>query len=155
MTVDSLIAVAYDADLPAFDGLLPPLFQAYDRLGASSPLKTKLAEPIAALRNWDRRWAVESIPTSIAVYWGDELLRIGRSDPDVDIRTVQDYLAKRVAPKQGLEALTNAVDKLTADFGSWKTPWGEINRFQRLTGDIVQPFNDSRPSIAVRRSLRS
>jgi acyl-homoserine-lactone acylase len=35
------------------------------------------------------------------------------------------------------------------DFGSWKTPWGDINRFQRITGDIVQPFNDSGPSTAV------
>ena len=40
-------------------------------------------------------------------------------------------------------------DKLAADFGTWKTPWGDINRFQRLTGDIVQPFNDAQPSIPV------
>jgi acyl-homoserine-lactone acylase len=36
-----------------------------------------------------------------------------------------------------------------ARFGTWKTPWGDINRFQRLTGDIVQPFSDSGPSIPV------
>ncbi|MGA8438286.1 MAG: penicillin acylase family protein [Candidatus Sulfotelmatobacter sp.] len=30
-----------------------------------------------------------------------------------------------------------------------RTPWGQINRFQRLTGDIVQPFNDAGPSIPV------
>jgi acyl-homoserine lactone acylase PvdQ len=35
------------------------------------------------------------------------------------------------------------------DFGSWKTPWGDINRFQRLTGDIVQPFSDKGASIPV------
>ena len=29
------------------------------------------------------------------------------------------------------------------------TPWGEINRFQRITGDIVHPFNDKRESIPV------
>ena len=27
--------------------------------------------------------------------------------------------------------------------------WGDINRFQRLTGDIVQPFDDSQPSFPV------
>jgi acyl-homoserine lactone acylase PvdQ len=48
-----------------------------------------------------------------------------------------------------LQALAAASDKLTADFGSWRTPWGDINRFQRLTGDIVQPFSDSGPSIPV------
>ena len=51
--------------------------------------------------------------------------------------------------QQLLEALAAASDKLAADFGSWKTPWGDINRFQRLTGDIVQPFNDAGPSIPV------
>ena len=48
-----------------------------------------------------------------------------------------------------LQALAAASDKLTADFGTWKTPWGDINRFQRLTDDIVQPFDDAGPSIPV------
>ena len=25
---------------------------------------------------------------------------------------------------------------VAADFGTWQTPWGDINRYQRLTGDI-------------------
>jgi acyl-homoserine-lactone acylase len=48
-----------------------------------------------------------------------------------------------------LDALVAATDRLQADFGDWRTPWGEINRFQRLTGDIVQPFDDTRPSAPV------
>ena len=47
------------------------------------------------------------------------------------------------------QALATASDKLATDFGKWNTPWGDINRFQRLTGDIVQPFNDAGPSIPV------
>ena len=43
----------------------------------------------------------------------------------------------------------HGVFQLASDFGSWKTPWGDVNRYQRLTGDIVQPFNDARPSIPV------
>src|ERR1035438_334691 len=50
---------------------------------------------------------------------------------------------------QLLQALVAASDKLATDFGTWKTPWGDINRFQRLTSDIVQPFNDAGPSIPV------
>ena len=57
--------------------------------------------------------------------------------------------AASATPAQRLEALAAASDKLAADFGTWRTPWGEINRFQRLTGDIVQPFNDRGPSIPV------
>ena len=55
----------------------------------------------------------------------------------------------RRPPEQLLQALAAASDKLAKDFGSWKTPWGDINRYQRLNGDIVQPFNDAAPSIPV------
>jgi acyl-homoserine lactone acylase PvdQ len=51
--------------------------------------------------------------------------------------------------KERLEFFKKTIDALAADFGSWKTPWGDINRYQRITGDIWQNFNDSLPSIAV------
>src|SRR5207245_5686845 len=60
-----------------------------------------------------------------------------------------DDLIGRAPADQLLQSLVAASDKLAADFGTWKTPWGDINRFQRLTGDIVQPFNDAGPSIPV------
>jgi acyl-homoserine lactone acylase PvdQ len=60
-----------------------------------------------------------------------------------------DYIVARASAQERLQSLAAASDKLVADFGSWKTPWGDINRFQRLTGDIVQPFNDAAPSIPV------
>ena len=56
---------------------------------------------------------------------------------------------EKAPAEQLLQALAAASDKLAADFGSWKTPWGDINRFQRLTADIVQPFNDAGSSIPV------
>ncbi len=128
-TLDGLIAAAFDSYLPWFEEQLPALFQVWDATPDSDPLKAKLAEPIAALRAWDRRWSAASIPTSLAVFWGEHL----------DGRT----------GAGAVQALSEAVDQLTSDFGTWKTPWGEINRFQRLTGDIVQPFNDSGPSLPV------
>jgi acyl-homoserine-lactone acylase len=63
--------------------------------------------------------------------------------------STSDYLANRVTRVQHLEALSAASAKLTEDFGSWRTPWGDINRFQRITGDIVHPFDDNAPSIPV------
>ena len=48
-----------------------------------------------------------------------------------------------------INSFAAAVDRLTADFGSWKTPWGEINRFQRISPEIVHPFSDAAPSIPV------
>jgi acyl-homoserine-lactone acylase len=54
VTLDSLIAAGYDSHLTAFDVLLPPLFDDYDRLAADDPRREKLREPITSLRAWDR-----------------------------------------------------------------------------------------------------
>jgi acyl-homoserine-lactone acylase len=128
---------------------LPLLLRDYDRLPSSSLLKAKLADPVKALRGWDCRWAVSSVPTSIAVFWGEAAWQRVAPDARKAGVSVYEYLRTNATAGQRLESLASAVDKLTADFGKWDTPWGEINRFQRLTGDIVQPFNDAAPSIPV------
>jgi acyl-homoserine-lactone acylase len=148
-TLASLIDAAYDSQLPAFDDLIPALVEAWDRAPASNPYKTQLAEPVAMLRDWDRRWGVESVPTAVAVFWGDELWRRVSADEDLEGMPIYEYMAKKTAPDLRLQALGSAVDRLQTDFGTWKTPWGEINRFQRLTDDIVHPFDDAGPSIPV------
>jgi len=146
--LEGLRAAAYDTWLPAFERLLPPLFEAYDRAPASDPLKRRLTEEVETLRGWDRRWSVESVPTSLAVFWGEALLqRVAKGSWGPGM-TTYDALAKAPASEQ-LGALAEASDRLTKDFGSWRTPWGQINRFQRLTGDIVQPFSDAAPSLPV------
>jgi len=138
-----------DSYLPAFEGSIPALVTAWERTPATNPLKAKLSEQIGVLRGWDCRWAVNSIPTSLAVYWGED---VGRrlADPARKANmSTDDYIVDKATPDELLQSLAAATDKLTADFGTWQTPWGEINRFQRLTGNIVQPFNDARPSIPV------
>jgi acyl-homoserine-lactone acylase len=52
-------------------------------------------------------------------------------------------------PARHLQALATACDRLAADFGSWRTPWGDINRFQRFNDDIASRFDDAKPSIPV------
>ena len=142
-TLESLIAAAYDSYLPWFEKTIPSLVKAWDDAPASNPLKMKLADQIALLRGWNLRWAVDSVPTSLAVFWGDELNR------PLGARRIGFEDIAKARPQELLEALSAASDKLQADFGTWKTPWGDINRFQRLTGDIVQPFSDAGPSIPV------
>jgi acyl-homoserine-lactone acylase len=148
-TIDSLIAAAYDSYLPWFDKPLPALLQAYDEAPRTSLLRAKLTDQITALRTWDHRWAVDSIPTSLAVFWGEDIRRHTIDDAKAAGLSVEDYIATRATAAQLLQSLAAASDRLTSDFGTWKTPWGSINRFQRLTGDIVQPFNDAGRSIPV------
>jgi acyl-homoserine-lactone acylase len=148
-TLDGLIRAAYDSYLPAFDVLMPRLLKAYDAAPSSSPLKAKLTAQIAALRSWDYRWSTTSVPTALAVYWGEELgRRVGDEARKAGV-TADHYMMNSATADEQLQTLAAASDKLTADFGKWNTPWGDINRFQRLTGDIVQPFSDAGPSIPV------
>jgi acyl-homoserine-lactone acylase len=145
-TLDSLIAAAYDSYLPWFEKTIPALIKAWDEASGANPLKAKLAEQVAILRAWDLRWSAKSIPTSLAVFWGDQVWRhLGPGAPGIAVGEI----GGRASADQMLEWLAAASDSLTADFGSWKTPWGDINRFQRITGDIVQPFSDAAPSIPV------
>jgi acyl-homoserine-lactone acylase len=148
-TPQTLIAAAFDSYLTAFARLLPPLLAAYDRLPVTDPKRTALAGPVALLRGWDYRWGLDSKPTSLAVFWGEALWSVsaqGAKDAGVP---VWDYVAERASDSQMLAALGEAAQRLTKDFGSFAIPWGEINRFQRNEGAIVQTFDDTKASIPV------
>ena len=146
-TLDTLIAAAYDSYMPEFEIQVPLLLKAY--ASAREPLKSRLAEPIEALRNWDYRWAAASVPTSVAMFYGEDLFRRVQADARQANMNQYDFTRTRATAQQRLDALDAAVTKLQQDFGTWKTPWGDINRFQRLTADITQTFNDAAPSTPV------
>ena len=148
-TMASLAAAAFDSYLPSFAHMIPSLIKAYDVTPASDPLKTKLADQITLLREWDYRWGINSIATSLAVFWGENIeRRVGREARAAGM-SAEDYAAEQATPAELLQSLADASDKLTADFGNWRTPWGDINRFQRLDDSIESHFDDSKPSIPV------
>jgi acyl-homoserine-lactone acylase len=148
-TLASLIDAAFDPYLPAFARQLPILIGDYDTLPPTDPLKHKLAGPIALLRTWDYRWGITSMPTSLAVLWGDILWDKASKLDTQEGLSVYDVMAEKAGPQVRLNALVEATDRLEHDFGSWGVPWGEVNRFQRIDGAIVQPFDDAKPSIPV------
>ena len=149
LTLASLIDIAFDPYLPAFARQLPILIGDYDALPPTDPLRRKLAGPIALLRTWDYRWGTTSMPTSLAVFWGDILWDKASKLDTQEGLSVYDVMAEKAGPQVRLNALVEASDRLEHDFGSWGVPWGEVNRFQRIDGAIVQPFDDARPSIPV------
>jgi len=148
-TLESLRAAAFDPYLTAFAQLIPTLVAAYDSTPSSDPLKTRVADQVAMLRGWDYRWSASSVPTSLAVFWGERMWGEARAEERDEVMSTYDYMATRMSAHQKLQALADASARLEQDFGSWRTPWGEINRFQRITGDIEQPFDDAKPSIPV------
>ncbi|HKT52306.1 MAG TPA: penicillin acylase family protein [Candidatus Angelobacter sp.] len=148
-TLDSLMAAAYDSYLTWFDKPLPALLNAWNEASTSDPLKQKLSEQIEALRGWDHRWAVSSVPTSLAVFWAEDIQHRVRPDAKKAGISIEDYIASKASPEILLQSLADASDKIQAGFGTWKTPWGDINRFQRVNDDIQPSFDDAEPSIPV------
>jgi len=148
-TLESLIAGAFDSFLTEFALQIPLLMNAYDQTPASSPYKRELAEQINELRNWDYRCSANSVATSLAVFWGEDLWQRVTAAAQETGTSVYVYMRTKATARQRLESLAAASAKLTADFGTWNTPWGEINRFQRITDDIVPSFNDAGSSIPV------
>jgi acyl-homoserine-lactone acylase len=148
-TLESLLASAFDPYMPAFARLIPTLVKAYDDLPARDPLKARLKDQIALLRGWDFTWSDHSLATSLAVFWGDTLW-----DETIEAAKAQginpyDYMADHATAAEKLKALVEASDRLQKDFGNWRTPWGAINRFQRVTDTIEPHFDDALPSIPV------
>jgi len=148
-TLQSLMAAAYDPYMPGFARLIPSLVGAYDATPGSDPVKVQLAGQIALLRAWDYRWSVDSVATTLAVLWAETLRIETKASPTrFDLAVFEEMLAGTTA-EQKLRMLAQVSDRLAQDFGSWKTPWGEINRWQRRTADIEQPFSDAHPSSPV------
>ena len=150
LTVDSMIKeVAFDPFQPEFAVQIPLLLKAHASTPASNPLKAKTADAIAILKDWDYKWSEASVPQSIATFYGEDLFqRVGPEARKAGMSQYE-YTRTKATAQQRLDSLAAAVDRLTADFGKVQTPWGEINRFQRNDGAIVQKFDDSKPSTPV------
>ena len=148
-TIENLIAAAYDPHLTAFDALLPALLAAYDRLPGGDARRTSLEQPIALLRAWDRRSALDSVATTLAILWGEELATQNEARAHAARLPLYDYLVAHLEDDERLSALTAAEARLERDFGSHKVAWGDINRYQRLGDDPVEIFDDAKPSLPV------
>jgi acyl-homoserine-lactone acylase len=147
LTLEGLRAAAYDPYQPAFAELIPGLVEAWEKLQGDNPLRAKLMRPIGFLKDWDFRWGEDSVPTTLAMFWAEPLYEEARKAGRPLGETVSSI--GRLSDRRKLEALGEAMDRLRSEFGRWNVPWGEVNRFQRLTGDIVHPFSDAAPSIPV------
>jgi acyl-homoserine lactone acylase PvdQ len=149
LTLDGLIDIAYDPYLPGFEKLIPGLVRAYDDSGRAN---AEIGGAIEVLRNWDLRVAVDSVAMTLAHFYGVHYNEVGQIPADMDNASAMervDYFGTGSPTEERLRLFGETVDMLVADFGRWDMPWGEVNRYQRLTGDIQQPFNDNEPSLPI------
>ncbi|MFL6751955.1 MAG: penicillin acylase family protein [Sphingomicrobium sp.] len=148
-TLDRLQAAAFDSYQPGFAALIPTLVQAYAALPAGDARRERLRGPVGVLRSWDYRWGAGSIAQSLAMAWALSLKTILSPSPTENSDLIAVRMARDTTADQKLQALAEAVAWLRRDFGRWQVPWGEINRFQRLSGEIRPPYSDAEPSIPI------
>lgn len=102
------------------------------RLDAPGDNSGDLRAAYDALSAWNRRSATDSVAMTLFTLWRDK----------IDEKRASDDSAK-------VEALSEVLKTLSADFGTWRVAWGEINRLQRYDESSDDSFRDDRPSVAV------
>jgi len=144
-TLDSLINLGYDPYLPAFAALIPGLIEAYDQ----SEKQAELKEAMDILRAWDFKTGIDSKAMTLAHYYGSLYSQKGdRPEQRMSDMKLLTYFGNESPLDERLSIFAEAVTRIKDDFGDI-VAWGEVNRFQRINGDIRQPFDDNQPSTAV------
>ncbi|MFN8291946.1 MAG: penicillin acylase family protein [Chitinophagaceae bacterium] len=151
-TIDKVIRAGYDTRLAAFEVLVPALVRTFETGGNPNDLThTSLKDAVMALKEWDFRCGEASIPTTLAVTWGERITQaINRTrvtgNPDADIVDKTKQFAATASFDELIIPFQATINELVMKFGKWQVPWGEINRFQRISTAIDNTFDDARPS---------
>jgi acyl-homoserine-lactone acylase len=147
LTLDSLIELAYDTYLPGAEVLISGLLDAAQKV---APKTQEAKEAIALLKDWDFRVSESSIEMTLTQFYVNAYFKSHKiRSKRMTLLGSFDYMSKTTSPAERLEVFETALKKLKEDFGSWQTPWGEFNRYQRNNGEIFQEFNDAKPSFPV------
>lgn len=153
-TIDKTIAAGYDQKLSAFEILIPALINSFEKnISSTDSLYNQLSAPIAILKKWNYYSGENSIATTLAIEWAQKLTnsiqRIYIDEGWDDQVTLVKKFAATASPKELLSPLLAVINELKAKFGTWEKPWGEINRYQRISSDIAQKYKDDQPSFPV------
>ncbi len=149
-TLDKVIAAGYDTHLAAFDVLIPALVKAYKTYNSDTAY-TSLGAAIKILSEWDKNTSKKSVATTLAIEWAQKLLPVimkGLQD-DENADQVEKFsrFSVNASPSTLLQPLSEVIKDLTKKFGTWMLEWGEINRYQRLTGEMTETHDDKQPSL--------
>ncbi len=152
--IDKVIAAGYDTNLAAFEVLIPALVNSFEKnIKPSDSLYAALAEPIVVLKNWNFHASENSVATTLAIEWAAKLnpilQRLYTDEGETDQVENTKIFAKTATSEQILPPLLMVINDLKRKFGKWQVAWGEINRFQRISSDIQQKYDDTQASVPV------
>jgi acyl-homoserine lactone acylase PvdQ len=151
LTIDKMISeVGYNHYLTAFDYLIPALLKDYAALSSADLLRKNLSEAIDSLRKWDKSSFASSIATTVAIEFAYRFLQKAPASPNPydASNAVGQLLAtlKKTSSTERLNLLAETLTDLERRFGTWKTLWGNVNRYQRPADG---KFDDGKPSWPV------
>ena len=151
ITMDDMIHnIGYNHYLAAFDVILPPLLNDYNSLPQNDSLKSLLREAVSVLRSWNKTSSDTSVATTLAVEWGYRFIKkIQPADNVYEANHLVEQMNETVAATTSPERLQLLVETLTdlaQRYGTWRTTWGSINRYQRPANGV---FTDAQPSLPV------
>jgi acyl-homoserine-lactone acylase len=153
-TLDKVIRDGYDSKLSIFELLIPALVSHFEKsIKPTDPEYNELVEPISILKNWDFYAKENSVATTLAIEWAyklDPIIQkayINEGETD-QVENTKNFV-KTATASQLIPPLETTLKELKAKWGTWQIPWGEVNRFQRLSGDINLTYNDSLDSLPI------
>ena len=151
ITMDDMIHnIGYNHYLAAFDVILPPLLNDYNSLPQNDSLKSLLREAVSVLRSWNKTSSDTSVATTLAVEWGYRFIKkIQPADNVYEANHLVEQMNETVAATtsfERLQLLVETLTDLTQRYGTWRTTWGSINRYQRPANGV---FTDAQPSLPV------
>jgi acyl-homoserine lactone acylase PvdQ len=131
-TFEEWARAAFDTYFLVAEEEVPKLVEEWRALQRTDARRAApLKEPVEQLAAWDRYGAVESVPTTLFVLWRERV-----TDPRASGENAGPESGRRVA------RLEEVVRRLQEAHGSWRVPWGEINRHQR----VRERLGESAPS---------
>ncbi len=153
--IDKVIKAGYDTRLAAFEVLVPALVKAFEKtIFYPDTLYAWLIGPVTVLKNWNYKCSENSIATTLAIEWGERLLpainhiKVTDGEGSDQVTKTRQFAATAI-PRELIAPLLATITDLDEKFGRWQVPWGKINRFQRISSDIDNKFDDSKNSIPV------
>ena len=154
ISIEKIISLGYDTKLSAFEILIPPLIRAFENnFHPGDTVFTQVREAIDLLKDWDYHSGINSVATTLAIYWAQGLpqdlqkVYIEQGEDDQVTRTKK--YAATANPIELVNRFLTVLNELKSKYGRWDIAWGELNRYQHLSGDIDQQYDDSKPSLPV------
>jgi acyl-homoserine lactone acylase PvdQ len=153
-TLDKIITDGYNTKLSIFEVLIPALVASFEKyISPENPLYNELIEPIIVLKQWDYYANESSVASTLANEWGYKLNPIIQKayidEGEMDQVENTFNFAQTATAEELIPQLQTVITELKTKFGSWQIPWGELNRFQRTSGDIDLTYDDNRESLPI------